>query len=51
MLETNSFVRKNHFKVGSREISQILGRRFKVNKDEEVEHDQDYNTRKAADML
>lgn len=44
-------MKKNHFKVGSREISQILSKRFRVNKDEEFEHDQDYNSRKAADML
>lgn len=34
LLESNSFVKRNHFKVGSKEISQILNKRFGVNKDE-----------------
>jgi len=32
-------------------ISQILNKRFGVNKEEELEHDQDYNNRKNLDLM
>ena len=50
LLGANALIRQKHFKVGSKGLSNILQKRFHTNKDEELNHDDDYKIRKSAEM-
>ena len=51
LLQTNAILKKNFYKASNKSISNILNKKFGVNREEEEQFNQDYRVKKSLVAL
>jgi hypothetical protein len=50
LMNTNSYIRLNNHKIGSKQLEDMLLRRFDITKDEQVEHSEEFKQKVVSNI-